>query len=223
MWHVTVFLERYNAKIQEHFMWHVTVLLRNAIIKKFKNSFCDMWRFHWEMQLLQNSGKIFILSYFCVLINCDMWHCHILGVIFLLSYNRPYIDVIYGIYGISVNWNLFPSCQSSMMVFAVQYPILWSSLLTRAVPWNTKLKVLKYRPRLQGPCVEKRGLNISRYGTGNPVSKHEHILNIHWEVTDNFPKNYFHEIRPKSFSQAFLLILKFSESCLKTHQGFSEK
>ena len=51
MWHVTVFLERYNAKIQEHFMWHVTVLLRDAIITTFKNTFCDMWQvFFREIQ-----------------------------------------------------------------------------------------------------------------------------------------------------------------------------
>ena len=142
------------------------------------------------------------------------------------------IDDIYGVHGISVNWNSFPLCESTIMVFAVQYPILWSSiafegvnydLLTRAVPWNTKLKILKFRLRLQGPCVEKRGLSISRYGTSNPVGKHENFLNVHREFVDNFPKNYFHEISPKSFSQAFLLILKFSESCSKTHQGFSEK
>ena len=41
------------------------------------------------------------------------------------------------------------------------------------------------------PVRRKRGLTISRYGTSNPVSKHENILNIHREVADNFPKNLF--------------------------------
>ena len=46
-------------------------------------------------------------------------------------------------------------------------------------------------------------------------------------LTDNLPtilrKNIIHEISPKSFSQGFLLILKFSKNFPKTHREFSEK
>ena len=46
-------------------------------------------------------------------------------------------------------------------------------------------------------------------------------------LTDNLPtilrKNIFHEISPKSFSQGFLLIFKFSENFPKTHREFSGK
>ena len=72
---------------------------------------------------------------------------------------------------------------------------------------------------------KKRGLSISRYGTSNPVNKYF----IAWqkrkysEQSPTILRKTFHEIRPKSFSQGFLLIFKFSENCPKIHREFSEK
>ena len=84
----------------------------------------------------------------------------------------------------------------------------------RAVPWNTKAEVLKYGPSLRGPCVKNEGLVF--HGTARAIQLINSLLygkneNIR-TVTDNLPtilkKNIFHEIRPKSFSQGFLLIFK---------------
>ena len=58
-------------------MW----LERDAIIAKFKNIICDMWRFFREMQLLQNSRAPFVTcdsflercSYYKIQEN-HMWH-----------------------------------------------------------------------------------------------------------------------------------------------------
>ena len=53
---------------------------------------------------------------------------------------------------------------------------------------------------------KKRGVSILQYGTSNPINKQFIIC-----------------LSPKSFSQGFLLIFKFSENCPKTHQKFPEK
>ena len=54
-------------------------------------------------------------------------------------------------------------------------------------------------------------------------SENKNIPKIHREFPDNFRKIIFHEISPKSFSQGFLLIFKFSKNCPKTHLEFPEK
>ena len=46
--------------------------------------------------------------------------------------------------------------------------------------------------------------------------KNENIpKKLHREFSNNFLKYYFQEISPKTFSQGFLLIFKFSENCPK--------
>ena len=53
--------------------------------------------------------------------------------------------------------------------------------------------------------------------------ENENIPKIRREFPDNFRKIIFYEISPKSFSQGFLLIFKFSENCPKTNQEISRK
>ena len=82
--------------------------------------------------------------------------------------------------------------------------------------------------RVRSVC-KKRGLSISRYGTSNTVNNSYYMTKpkIFQTFTDNLPtippKNIFHKIGPKSFSQGFLLIFKFSENCPKTHQELYAK
>ena len=50
--------------------------------------------------------------------------------------------------------------------------------------------------------------------------------NIFRTFTENLPiifRNFFREIIPKSFSQGFLLIFKFSENCPKTYREFPDE
>ena len=81
----------------------------------------------------------------------------------------------------------------------------------RAVPWNTKPEVLKKL----GPCVKSEGLVF--HGTARAIRLINSLLHGKNEIfrtfTDNSPKKiFFHKIRPKSFSQGFLLIFKFSKN-----------
>ena len=125
-----------------------------------------MWRFHWEMQLLQNSGKIFILSYFCVLINCDMWHCHILGVIFLLSYNRPYII-----------WWIFTPC-SEFLIHQDNFSPRLKNVRNTIIVANANIfRGRKILPPLANLYPQKlspsknaliRVIHVNFYSSGNP-------------------------------------------------------
>ena len=85
-------------------------------------------------------------------------------------------------------------------------------------------EVLKYGRSLRGPCVKNEGSVF--HGTARAIrlinslldGKNKNIPNIHRQFADNSKKNIFHKIRPKSFSQGFLLIfqifLKLSENSL---------
>ena len=67
---------------------------------------------------------------------------------------------------------------------------------------------------MRGPCVRNDGLVF--HGTARAIrlinslldGKNENIPNIHRQFADNSQKNIFHEIRPKLFSQGFLLIFQ---------------
>ena len=92
-----------------------------------------------------------------------------------------------------------------------------------------KPEVLKYGPSLRDPCVKNESLVF--HGTARSIWLINSLLygeneNIR-KFTENFPtifqKITFHEISPKSFSQGFWLIFKFSENCPKTHREFPEK
>ena len=89
-------------------------------------------------------------------------------------------------------------------------------------------EVLKYGPSLRGPYVKNEDLVF--HGTALAIRLINSLLydnKIFRTFTNNLPtilgKNIFHEIKPKSFPQGFLLIFKFSENCPKTHREFSEK
>ena len=90
----------------------------------------------------------------------------------------------------------------------------------------TKPEILKYGPSLRGPSVKNEGLVF--HGTARAIrlinslfyGKNENIPKI---CRQFFRKIIFHEISPKSFSQGFLMIFRFSENCPKTHREFPEK
>ena len=90
---------------------------------------------------------------------------------------------------------------------------------------------------LRGPGVNNEGLVF--HSTGRAIrlinsllhSENSYIPKIHRENLLRkfaekiiiFRKIIFREISPKSFSEGFLLIFKFSENCPKTHREFPEK
>ena len=99
----------------------------------------------------------------------------------------------------------------------------------RAVPWNTKLEVLKYGPSLRGPCVKNEGLVF--HGTARAIrlinsllnGKNENIPNIDRQFADNSPKIFFTKLVQNHFSNVFCWFSNFPKISWKLTENSTKK